>query len=482
MFGFSFIVFGNLAGNAIQLGVFMQSVVDPSCQKEDCLKGGPVIAWAIGALTICALLNVATRKLSIYLNNTFAVLKVSLVVIMIFIGLGYGSAHGNGCRQIVWENRGGARGAGDIIQAIFYAMYPYTGYEQPFYVLAEVERPKTYFSKSVMYTMGAIIALYMLINTSYLCMNPYLGPVEDFTTNAAILFFYRLSSNNANVNQEAVVRGISFLLALFIFGNLLAQTYTASRVKQEIAKEGILPYWMWFAESRDTLHARWSRRKMADANANVDAARTSGEQAPYAATFLHWVVEVFLVLVVGLSLPPNKAYNFLTYIYTYVIVGILGFLTVCGLLYLKIDSWLYPEPRTVRPPATTSQRRVGRGWNSKREWRPWLDPLPCFIAVLALGVLLFGAFAKPSNETSHDGLEWWVKPLVGWCCLLAGGAWWAGLEVWQWNGDFRLTRERFPFVNDAHHQGLGGDDDPVQLAEMVVITKEFASTTQPPLV
>ncbi|KAK0754354.1 amino acid/polyamine transporter I [Schizothecium vesticola] len=491
VFGITFIIFGNLAGNAIQLGVFMQSVVDPSCQ-DDCVQSGPVVGWAIGALTLCALFNVATRKLSIYLNNTFAVLKVSLVLIMIFVGLGYGSTHGDGCRQIVWENRGGARGAGDIVQALFYAMYPYTGYEQPFYVLAEVERPKTYFSKSVMYTMGAFIALYMLINTSYLCMNPYLGPTQDFTNNAAILFFYRLSSNSTKVNQEAVVQGVSFLLVLFIFGNLLAQTYTASRVKQEIAKEGILPHWMWFAESRDTLHARWSRRNQANANvdanadinanANANAARASAEQAPYAATLLHWVFEVFLVLVVGLSLPPNKAYNFLTYIYTFVIVGILGFLTVCGLLYLKIDAWWYPEPRALRPPPTTTQRRIGRGWNNKREWWPWLDPLPCVIAVLALGFLLFGAFAKPSNETSHDGLEWWVKPLVGWCCLLAGGAWWAGLEVWQWNGDFRLMIERFPFVNDAHHQGLGGDDDPVQLAEMIVITKKFASTTQPPLV
>lgn len=258
VFGITFIVFGNLAGNAIQLGVFMQSVVDPSCQ-DDCVQSAPVVGWAIGALTLCALFNVATRKLSIYLNNTFAVLKVSLVVIMIFVGLGYGSTHGDGCRQIVWENKGGARGAGDIVQALFYAMYPYTGYEQPFYILAEVDRPKTYFAKSVMYTMGGFIGLYMLINTSYLCMNPYLGPGQDFTTNAAILFFYRLASNNANVNEEAVVQGVSFVLAVFIFGNLLAQTYTASRVKQEIAKEGILPWWRWFAESRDTLHARWSR-------------------------------------------------------------------------------------------------------------------------------------------------------------------------------------------------------------------------------
>ncbi|KAK1826546.1 amino acid transporter [Podospora conica] len=479
MFGITFIVFGNLAGNAIQLGVFMQSVIEPSCQ-DDCVKRGPVVGWAVGALTLCALLNVATRKFSIYLNNGFAFLKVSLIVIMIFVGVGYGSTHGDGCRQIVWENRGGARGAGDIIQALFYAMYPYTGYEQPFYVLAEVERPRTRFAKSVMWPMGILIVLYTLINTSYLCMNPYLGPTQDFTTNAAIKFFYKLSSDNDNVDPEAVVQGVSFLLVLFIFGNLLAQTYTASRVKQEIAKEGILPYWRWFAKWSDTLHTRyvrWSRRGRADSSANGEQA--TAEQAPFAATILHWAFEVFLVLVVGLSLPPNKAYNFLTYIYTFVIVGILGFLTVCGLLYLKIDSWLYPEPRAVHP---TNQKMVGHGWKDKSRWSPWGDPIPCVVAVLALGVMLFGAFAPPSSESSHDEVEWWVKPLVGWLCLLVGVAWWGGLELWQWNGDFRLRRERITYADAIDNQGQGGEDDPVQSAEMVIITKEYAVNVRPPLV
>ena len=458
----------------------MQAVVNPSCQ-DDCVKSGPVVAWGIGALTLCALLNIGTRKFSIHLNNTFAVLKLSLVVIMIFVGLGYGSTHGDGCRQIVWENKGEGGAVGDIVQALFYAMYPYTGYEQPFYVLAEVRRPQTLFSKTVMYTMASFIVLYMLINTSYLCMNPYLGPASlstgngHFTTNAAINFFYKLSSGNPNISQDAVVQGVSFILALFILGNLLAQTYTASRVKQEIAKEGILPYSLWFAKSNDTLYARWDRRRQAQ-EATGAGAIGAGEQAPFAATLLHWAFEVFLVLVVGLSLPPNQAYNFLTYIYTFVIVGILGFLTVCGLLYLKIDAWLYPDPRAFRPGPPSGQnptpRRMGRGWNNKRQWRPWFDPVPCMVAVLALGFLLLGAFAEPSSRLIDDDTAWWVKPLVGWCCLLAGVAWWAGLEVWQRLKGFRIRRLRTTYVE------VLDDEDPVQTAELVIVKKEFQAETQ----
>ncbi|KAK4167837.1 amino acid transporter [Cladorrhinum sp. PSN259] len=463
VFGITFIVFGNLAGNAIQLGVYMQAVVNPSCQRNDCVKSGPVVAWAIGALTLCALFNVGTRKFSIQLNNTFAVLKLAVVIIMIFVGLGYGSTHGDGCRQIIWENKGEGGAIGDIILALFYAIYPYTGYEQPFYVLSEVKQPKTLFSKSVMYTMTSFIALYMLINTSYLCMNPYLGPASlstaspDFPTNAGINFFYTLSSGSQKRNQGAVVQGVSFVLALFIFGNLLAQTYTASRVKQEIAKEGILPYSLWFAKSHDTLYAWLSRR------GNTSNGAAGVEQAPFAATLLHWAFEVLLVLIFGLLLPPKEAYNFLTYIYTFIIVGILGFLTVCGLLYLKIDAWLRPEPRA--PP---SPRHVGRGWNGKHEWYPWLDPLPCVVAVLALGFLIFGAFARPSSQPD-DEFQWWVKPLVGWCSLFVGIAWWVVMEVRQRRGAYRIQRDRVTFVEAPE------DEDPVQTAELVIVKKIYAS-------
>jgi hypothetical protein len=315
---------------------------------------------------------------------------------------------------------------------------------------------------------------------------PYLGRASlltanaHFTANAAIDFFYKLSSGNETVNQESVVQGVSFLLALFIFGNLLAQTYTASRVKQEIAKEGILPYSLWFAKSHDTLHAQWSRRGNTETSNTNSSAAGAAEQAPCAATLLHWDFEVLLVLVIGLSLQPNKAYNFLTYIYTFVIVGILGFLTVCGLLYLKIDAWLRPEPRQLeKPPARSASgsepsadekqaRHIGRGWNDKNEWTPWLDPLPCVVAVLALGFLIFGAFAKPSNQPDSE-VEYWVKPLVGWCSLLAGVAWWIVMEVRQRRGRYRIKRQRITYVEAPE------DEDPVQTAELVIVKREYAS-------
>lgn len=52
----------------------------------------------------------------------------------------------------------------------------------------------------------------------------------------AALFFSRIfGDRNANTVQNT-------FMAFSSFGNILVQTFTASRVKQEIAKEGILPF------------------------------------------------------------------------------------------------------------------------------------------------------------------------------------------------------------------------------------------------
>lgn len=449
MYGITFLIFGNLAGNAIQFGVYMQTAINPKCQ-EGCMRSGPVVGWALGVLILCALINITTPRGSIRINNTFAVLKVSLVVIMIFLGIGWSVKWGDeGCKSIKWEYKGRVGGFGDVIQALAYAIYPSTGFEQPFYVLAEVRQPKTLFAPAVMSTMGLILVLNSLINASYFCVNPYRG--SDITsgsnslktTNAAINFFWTISGGRASDGGQSLLRGASVLFALSIFGNLLADIYTAPRVKQEIAKEGILPKSLFFAASKDSLLSRLATRNPADR-----------EQVPIAATLLHLMLEIVLVLSVGLSLAPSEAYNALTYVYTYVVTGILGFLAVVGLLYLKVDAWLKPQ--------------TGRRWNQKREYRPMLDPLPCIVAVGSLALLLFGAFAKTSVVVT-DGQPGWLKPAVGWCGLSLGVFWWLGMELRQWKGAYRIRRERITYVEAVD------DADPVQTAEMVIVQKEYSS-------
>jgi amino acid transporter len=51
------------------------------------------------------------------------------------------------------------------------------------------------------------------------------------------------------------------IIAISIFGNILVATFTAARVNQEIAKEGILPFSLFFATSHPTPSA-WLQSKM----------------------------------------------------------------------------------------------------------------------------------------------------------------------------------------------------------------------------
>ena len=451
VYGITFLVFGNLAGNAIQFGIFMQTAIDPTCQ-EGCMERRYVVLWALFVLVLCAVINITTRKGAILLNNAFATLKFSLVVIMIFLGMGWGRTHGDGCASIEWKYKGEGGGFSDVIQAFAFAMYPAGGFEQPFYVLAEVKRPKRLFAPTVMATMTLILVLHPLINTSYFCVNPYEGPRDAQTggynsTNAAVNFFWRISGAG---DQLAVVRGTSVMFALSILANLLAMIYTASRVKQEISKEGIIPGSLFFAANADSLAARLGNQPTL-----VDGNEVAREQVPMAATALHLTFEIILVLSVGLTLEPTEAFNTLSYLYTYVVTGILGFLTVTGLLYLKADAWLSPRKR-------------GRHWERKSGWSlPFVGWLPCIVAVAALGLMLFGAFVEPSRKGA-GGQQWWLKPLIGWCCLSLSVIWWAGMKLREWQGTYRIKRVRRTYV-----EAVDSDDELVQTAERITVEKVY---------
>lgn len=371
VFGIVFIVFGHLAGNAIQFGVFMQEVIHPNCKEtEDCFNNAAVIGWAVAILTLCALINVTTRRLAIGLNNVFAVVKVLMVTILAFTGIIYGSVNGNNCRHISWENKskGESGKFGDIVLAFFYATYPYTGYEQPFYILAEVKKPRRIFAKYVIVTMVFLTVLFPLTNVGFLCMSPYTGNAElDKIDNMALALIGKIARGRGE-SEESSRQAVSVILALFIFGNILAQTFTASRVKQEIAKEAILPWSLQLASGGNSLLSRLfshdKRPAIHDINHHL-------EQVPIAATFLHWVFEVILVLAFGIPLKPSTSYRALTYLKTFSVVGVLGLFTVWGLLFLKLDSRL--------------KGSRGRRWHEKVAWRPWLDPLPTIIACATLG-------------------------------------------------------------------------------------------------
>ncbi|KAK3358028.1 amino acid permease-domain-containing protein [Lasiosphaeria hispida] len=464
VFGITFIVFGNLAGNAIQFGIFVEMARHPKCRGADaCVNKGAVLSWAIGVLTGCALFNISTRKFAIGLNNAFAVVKILFILFLVFAGIGYGLNHDNRCRNINFQGHGAGGTFGDVVLALVYALYPYGGYEQPFYVLAEVREPKKIFPKATTLAIMAVAVFFPLTNISYLCVVPYDG-TASLPANIVIAFFEKVSGNTdsghgGDLGEDGVVQLVAVILAIFIVGSIMAQTFTASRVKQEVAKEGILPWSLKFAKGSDTLLSRLtsaptsSYRHNAPALGDIERHR---EQSPIAATGLHWGTAVILVLGVGIPLRPSQAYGLLTFFKSFTIIGVLGLLSVAGLLYLKVDSWF--------------SRGGGRRWARKTQWRPWLDPLPAIVGTFGLGFLLVAVFVPPtaSKPDLEDGnLPYWVGPSVGWAAPLVGVVWWLGLRFVQWRGRWRLEVTRMPYIE----VGAGGEF--VQRAEVVEHEKVY---------
>lgn len=450
IFGITFLIFSNLAGNAIQFGIYVETARNPElanspdCKDGSCLSRASILGWAIGVLSACAFINISTRRYSIVLNNFFALIKIIFLLFIIFAGIIWGSTHSDTakCTSINLSPRGSGGGFGDIVASLIYAMYPYGGFEQPFYVLAEVEQPRKIFPKATNVAMITLLILYPLVNVSFLCMVPFTSDAS-LPSNMTLAFFNL-------IDRPIATHFVPLILAIFIFGNIMAQTFTASRVKQEVAKEGILPWSLVFAKNSDTLISRFKPRGPSGI-AGLDNHR---EQAPIAATFLHLAIAIILVLIAGIPLSPTDAFQLLSFVKSFTIIGVLGFFTVAGLLYLKINARV--------------SKGGGRKWKDKKQWSPWLDPLPTAVATGGLAFVLVAVFAPPNvDELGGRKLKYWVAPLTGWLAPFLGLMWWCGLRFVQWRGRWRLEVSRKPYIEADR------DGEFVQRAEIVEHEKVF---------
>ena len=146
-------------------------------------------------------------------------------------------------------------------------------------------------------------------------------------------------------------------------------------MKQEIAKEGILPFSAFFASGTATpaalLKAWWNRRKQArsqrasnlapqdeDVERNDEFGKAQLEQSPMAALLLHWLSSVTLIAVTAM-LTSNVAYSFLVSLYVYVVIILMGFVVSAGLLYLKLSK--------------------SSGWAKDASYQPWGGPTAAVI-------------------------------------------------------------------------------------------------------
>ncbi|KAH8707070.1 amino acid permease-domain-containing protein [Phaeosphaeriaceae sp. PMI808] len=414
MYGIPFILLGNLAGNALALGSFVMHAVG---RKPDDAKG-EVIGIAIGTLSAACLLHMFSRRGGIIMNNLFAVIKVLLLVVIIVLGfLKAGGVHLGGSAKATENFRisESFAGAGDdfasYTSSLQQILYSYSGYLQPFYVLAEVARPRKVFPKYTLIGMLITTILFILVNVSYFCVVPRdLDGIAQAQDMASVFF----AQTFGNELAQRVMNGFT---AFSILGNIVVMTFTAARVKQEIAKEGILPFSLFFAKGSTTPWARIKERfsragrtKASGESTDEDELQTL-EQTPMAALALHWFTSIALIAFTA-KMQPTRAYFVLVGIYIYSIRLLVGAFVSGGLIILKLTP--------------------SRNWKNEVNITFWSGYWHIGLFFITDLFLLITAFVKPgkgspwSYENAH--IPWYIAPTIGLSTLIWGLVWCWGLH------------------------------------------------------
>ncbi|KAG1850208.1 amino acid permease-domain-containing protein [Suillus subalutaceus] len=166
--------------------------------------------------------------------------------------------------------------------------------------------------------------------------------------------------------------------ALSALGNIITSTFSASRVNQELAKEGIpLPFENKFWASN------WPTGK-----------------SPLPGLIIHLILSVIVII----APPPNIAYPFILDVEGYP-QQIIIFFIVIGLFYLR-----WKKPVAVRP------------------FKVWWPLAVFFLAAAAF--LLIAPFLKPANGVGDIApLPYYMYCLVGIAVMFAGVLYWAAWRI-----------------------------------------------------
>ncbi|KAL8661586.1 MAG: hypothetical protein Q9202_005472 [Teloschistes flavicans] len=378
IFGWIYIILGNLSGNGVAFGLYICEAAD--IQAHDSLVRG----LAVVCLTAACLLHASWRKGGIVVNNLLAMIKVLILVAIIIIGFaasagasfGHGPVHGETVDPKTQSKTSNfsthssfdfaSNDAAGYAESLLYVMFTYSGYEQPFYLCA------VSFDRRL-----------------------------DGELDMATVFFREVFGN------EIARRVMSGIIALSIFGNVVIMTFTASRVKQEVAKEGVIPFSLFFASSSITPWARLRRRFWPSQSKEQD------EESPSAALFLHWIFSMVMIAATSPTAPAT-AYTILVSLYSWTVITLFGFFVSGGLIYLRFFS---------------SERR---DWISKSGFRPWGGSTAAIIYAIVCLFLLAARFIPPALRSpfayANTGVQWYIIPTVGLASFVLGIVYYLGFE------------------------------------------------------
>ena len=256
--------------------------------------------------------------------------------------------------------------------------------------------------------------------------------IEQLSGRSVALLFLQKTFPTTDPSNHTPDRIFNSLLALSSFGNIIVMTYTAARMKQEIAKQGFIPFARFFGRNTDISIGRlvlWLRKK-----GWVNWARFSAQQhqepTPVGALLLHLASSVVLIFATYHA-TVEDSYDLLAKTMAYLLAAWFGVFLAAGILLLRV----FGPPDSRAPGGEAFAEGEVTPPVGRRTWsemtgssvKGWLSVL---CAVVYLVGNLFPVVAAWIRNTASFGpfseIKWWVVPTVSWAVLGFAGAWWLG--------------------------------------------------------
>ncbi|KAH8878577.1 amino acid transporter [Thozetella sp. PMI_491] len=382
IFAVQFVVFAISSGGAISFSGYLIKAATGEPQAGSWLNRG----IAVAAVTVVCLIHALLPRFGIWISNGLGVFKLVLLLLVVFTGFaalagrtvvpvpsnfssfdGAGSANGSGNTTLSPDMPGPANTAAGYSLALLQVLYTYSGWENANYVLTEVRDAPRTLRRAAPLAVSIITVLYVLANISYFAAMSKSDMANSGLTVASVFF------QNVWGKSTFVTRALPVLIGLSSLGNVFAQSFAMPRVKQELAKEGILPCSRFWASDWPT-------------------------NAPTGAIFLHWIFTIALIL----GSPTSEVYTFVTDIFIYSGNWVKIFLAI-GLLYLTF---------------TPSER-----WT---DHRTTFRNIPILTVFWILSLLFTVSAPFIPTVSFFATIPFWVVPSLGTSLLAIGTIYWVG--------------------------------------------------------
>lgn len=179
-----------------------------------------IFLLAVSSVLALTLVNSLGVVLGSTTQNLLTVFKVAGIIVLIIVGLGWGSDDAT-------EPAAGAGGLGWFAQAMILVLWTYAGWHEAAYIVAEVKNSRRNIPRALILGTLAVIAIYLLVNVAYLAGLGLAGARSP--TLAADLA--------SHVWPRSGARAMSLLITISALGGLNGMIFTTARIYSEFGSD-----------------------------------------------------------------------------------------------------------------------------------------------------------------------------------------------------------------------------------------------------